>query len=316
MRVWILLALAPILICASRPALQRTSGITEGPAAFVNVTVVPMDGDRLLSHQTVVVRDGRIAEIGPTARVHVPSGARRIDGRGKYLMPGLADMHAHPQSSLDLMLYVADGVTTVRTMGSPPDLRHWRSEATASRLPSPAIYTAGPVLDGPSQIYQGGPAVVTAAAAAQAVREQYTAGYDFIKVYNSLSREAYEAIVAEARRLGMPVAGHVPISVGLRGALAARQASIEHLRGYAAELVRTDAPVQPGDDLRSRTLAWNFADESGFPRLAEATRAAGVWNCPTLVWSQTQLLPVDAYARWRRHAPWPLVAELGDREAA
>ena len=69
-----------------------------------------------------------------------------------------------------------------------------------------------------------------------------TAGYDFIKVYNSLSKEAYDAIVAEARRLGMPVAGHVPISVGLRGALAARQASIEHLRGYAAELVRAGAP--------------------------------------------------------------------------
>jgi imidazolonepropionase-like amidohydrolase len=163
----------------------------------------------------------------------------------------------------------------------------------------PAIYTAGPVLDGPSELYQGGPGVVTAVDAAQAVRDQHAAGYDFIKVYNSLSKEAYDAIVAEARRLGMPVAGHVPISVGLRGALAARQASIEHLRGYSAELVRAGAPVRLGDDLRSRTLAWNYADESRFASVAEATRAAVVWNCPTLVWSQTQMLPPDApYARW------------------
>jgi imidazolonepropionase-like amidohydrolase len=315
MRIGIVLALAPFFGCASRPAVQRVAGTTGGPAAaFVDVTVVPMDGEHVLPHQTVVVRDTRIAEIGPTARLHVPPGARRIDGHGKYLMPGLADMHSHPESVLDLMVYVANGVTTVRTMGSPPDLRHWRSEAAASRLLSPAIYTAGPVLDGPSELYQGGSTVATATAAAQAVREQHTAGYDFIKVYNNLSKEAYEAIIAEAWRLGMPVAGHVPILVGLRGALAARQASIEHLRGYATELVRADAPVPPGDDLRSRTLAWNYADESLFLRLAEATRTAGVWNCPTLVWSQTQMLPPEAYASWlarpeMRQAPPELRAD-------
>ncbi len=299
MRVLILLTLGAILGCAREPQVERSSRSTEEPAtAFVDVTVVPMDRERVLPHQTVVVLAARIAEIGPTARVLVPRGALRIDGRGKYLMPGMADMHSHPESLLDLMLYVAKGVTTVRTMGSPPDLRHWRSEAAASRLLSPTIYTAGPVLDGPSEIYQGGPSVVTAAEATQAVREQHTAGFDFIKVYNSLSKEAYQAIVAEARRLGMPVAGHVPIPVGLRGALAARQASIEHLRGYSAELVRAEAPVHVGDDLRSRTLAWNYADESRFPQLAEATRTAGVWNCPTLVWSQTQMLASDGYARW------------------
>ena len=146
-------------------------------------------------------------------------------------------------------MYVASGVTTVRTMGSTPDLRHWRAESAANRLVSPAIYTAGRVLDGPSETYQGEAGLETAAAAVQAVREQHDAGFDFIKVYNSLSREVYEAIVAEARRVGMPVAGHVPFSVGLKGALAARQASIEHLRGYAAELVRADAPLQAGNDL-------------------------------------------------------------------
>ena len=299
MRMRLLLVLVPLLGGAGQPSVQRISGPTEEHAtAFVDVTVVPMDGERLVPHQTVVVRGTRIADIGPAARLHVPQGAQRIDGRGKHLMPGLADMHSHPVRLIDLLAYVASGVTTVRTMGSPPDLRQWRAESAANRLVSPAIYGAGPVLDGPSENDQGGPSVETAAAAVQAVREQHDAGFDFIKVYNSLSKEVYEAIVAEAQRLGMPVAGHVPFSVGLKGALAARQASIEHLRAYAAELVRADAPLQAGHDFRTRTLDWNYTAETRFSSLAEATRAAGVWNCPTLVWSQTQLLPSDEYTRW------------------
>jgi imidazolonepropionase-like amidohydrolase len=290
--------LAAVLGCANQASSQIPDPTEGCVTAFVDVTVVPMDRERLVPHQTVVVRGAKIANIGPAARIHVPLGAQRIDGRGKYLMPGLADMHSHPERLLDLLVYVANGVTTVRTMGSPPDLREWRAASAANQLVSPAIYTAGPVLDGPSDDYPGGPSVETPAAAVQAVREQHDSGFDFIKVYNNLSKEVYEAIVIEARKLGMPVAGHVPFSVGLRGALAARQASIEHLRGYSAELVQANAPVQVGNDLRSRTLAWNHADESRFSGLAEATRAAGVWNCPTLVWSQTQFFPSDMYARW------------------
>lgn len=291
--------LAALLGCAGQASLQRIPEPTEGyVTAFVDVTIVPMDRERLVPHQTVVVRGTRIADIGPTARLQVPAGAQRIDGRGRYLMPGLADMHSHPEGLLDLLVYVANGVTTLRSMGAPPDLRELRAAAAANQLVSPAIYAAGPVLDGPSEDSSGGPRLETPAAAVQAVREQHDAGFDFIKVYNNLSKEVYEAIVREARQVGMPVAGHVPIPVGVTGALAARQASIEHLRGYSAELVRTDAPVPAGSDLRARTLAWNYADESRFRSLAEATRAAGVWNCPTLVWSQTQFLPPDAYARW------------------
>ena len=299
MRVRLLLVLVPLLGGVGEPSVQRISGPTEEYAtAFVDVTVVPMDGERLVAHQTVVVRGTRIADIGPAARLQAPQGAQRIDGRGKYLMPGLADMHSHPERLVDLLMYVASGVSFVRTMGSPPDLRHWRAESAANQLVSPAIYTAGAVLDGSSETSQSGPSVETAAAAVQAVREQHDGGFDFIKVYNSLSKEVYEAIVAEARRLGMPVAGHVPFSVGVKGALAARQASIEHLRGYAAELVRADPFLQAGPDFRTRTLDWNDADETRFSSLAQATRAAGVWNCPTLVWTQTQLLPSDEYARW------------------
>ena len=164
MRVWILLILAPLLGCASQAAVQRSSGTTEEPTTvFVDVTVVPMDREtcfpiRRSSFAPDRIADNRARRHGSMSR----SGALRIDGHGKYLMPGLADMHSHPESLLDLMLYVANGVTTVRTMGSdsPPDLLHWRSEAAANRVLIPAIYTAGPVLDGPSELYQGGPSVV------------------------------------------------------------------------------------------------------------------------------------------------------------
>ena len=117
---------------------------------------------------------------------------------------------------------------------------------------------------------------------ARAAREQHAAGYDFIKVYNNVPAAAYRGIVAEARTLGIRVAGHVPFEVGLDGALTAGQASIEHLRGYIWHLTPDDAPAQPGPDLRSRTLAWAHGDPSRIPALAERTREAGAWNVPTL----------------------------------
>ena len=120
---WTPLAVAVPLILACGRSPPNVSDTTA--AAFVDVTVVPMDSERILPHQTVVIRERRIAEIGPASRVRAPRDARRIDGRGKYLMPGLADMHAHPETKLDLLLYVADGVTTVRTMGSPPGGISW-----------------------------------------------------------------------------------------------------------------------------------------------------------------------------------------------
>jgi hypothetical protein len=114
------------------------------------------------------------------------------------------------------------------------------------------------------------------------VRRQKAAGFDYIKVYNNVPLDAYHGLVAEADRLRMPVVGHVPFAAGIQGALAARQKSIEHLRGYIDKLVPADAPIQPGIDLRSRTLAWEYADLSRIPELVRATRDAGAWQCPTL----------------------------------
>jgi hypothetical protein len=132
---------------------------------------------------------------------------------------------------------------------------------------------------------------------ANEVAAEYAAGYDFIKVYNNIPADAYRGIMVEARSRGVPVDGHVPFDVGLEGAFAEGQRSIEHLRGYVWHLVPAGAPHQPGRDLRSRSLAWSDADLSKIEELAKWTLAAGAWNCPTLavrmLWAPQE--EIDAY---------------------
>jgi imidazolonepropionase-like amidohydrolase len=158
-----------------------------GPAwsqvvAIENVTVVPMDRNRVIENQTVVIRDGRIAEMGPAGRVKAPDGATRVEAKGKYLMPGLAEMHGHlpsPDSPREfvehiLYLYVANGVTTVRGMlGNPEALKH-RDDVAAGRLLGPRLYVAGPG-------FSGG-AAKTVEIGERMVRDQKAAGYDLLKI--------------------------------------------------------------------------------------------------------------------------------------
>lgn len=264
------------------PGAQQKSDASQS-IAFVNVNVVPFDRELILPEQTVIVRDGRIAEIGPAARVKIPAGATRIDGRGKYLMPGLADMHVHlypgtgqqnDLASQQLQLFLANGVTTVRNMIGKPEHLLLRDRVAKGELPGPTIYTAGPPMLGNT--------VPTPADGERAVIEQKKAGYDLIKVHEGLSPETYAAIAATAKRVGIPFAGHVTASVGLKRALDARQTSIEHLDGYLQAMVADNSPVAPGPSQIVVGPVLEHIDESKIPALAAATRKAGVWNDPTL----------------------------------
>ena len=265
------------------------------PVAFVDVAVLTMAAPSVLEHQTVVVKNGRVSWIGPANRARLPKAAQMVDGRGQYLLPGFSDLHTHPDRPLDLVTYLANGITTIRVMWGDGKTLGWRREIAMGTVPGPRIVTAGAILDGdpPSQPSM---TVLTDPAKARAlVTDQHRAGFDFIKVYNSVPKGVYDTIVKVAREFGMPVAGHVPFEVGLLGALAARQGSIEHLRGYVAELVPKDAAVQPGATLRSRTVAWNYIDRLRIPSLVAATVRAGVWNCPTFVVAYHMMLPDTAY---------------------
>jgi imidazolonepropionase-like amidohydrolase len=186
----------------------------------------------------------------------------RVDGRGKFLIPGLADMHAHiTDGEVTLFLELANGVTTIRSMfDAPMDLvRRTRT----GELLSPRIYNAAPLDPGVSQI-----------------AGYKTAGYDFLKFYEYGS-ENFEAAVAEAHRVGIPIAGHVPVGVGLERVLRAGYASIEHLSGYLEYLtgLRADTDLPDSSGWRQ---AVEHVDESKIRAIVAATKRAGVWICPTL----------------------------------
>lgn len=258
--------------------------------AFVNVNVVPMDGERTLEHQTVLVEGDVISVMGPVSTTAVPEGTHVVDGDGKYLLPGLADMHVHISGQDELLLFVANGVTTVRDMAGDEHRLAWRAGVETGDISGPTIYTSGPIIDGNPPWIEGSTVVESAEDAERVVAEQKAAGYDFVKVYDLLTSDAYAAIVAAAERHGMPVVGHVPDAVGLTGVLEAGQASIEHLRGYGAALASDPEKVTHGSE------DWAMADTSKMRGLAEATVEAGVWNCPTLVVGQKWVQPVEQRA--------------------
>jgi imidazolonepropionase-like amidohydrolase len=287
----ILLGVAVFLIF-DRPSdpLQATPTGTQEASAIVHVNVIPMDRERVLSDQTVVVMDGKIARIGPADDIEVPGGAVQIDGRGKFLIPGLAEMHAHvpPQGGREwmervLFLYLSNGITTVRGMLGQPAHLQLRADVEGGSLLGPRIFTSGPSLNGNS--------IPNADSARRAVRHQKEAGYDFLKIHPGLTRESYDAMVEESERLGILWAGHVPAAVGLERALAANQATIDHLDQYI------EAILQEGADA-SQSLFFGVnlvgqVDESKIPGVAAATESAGVWNVPTQSLIEHVLLPDD-----------------------
>ncbi len=275
-------------------------GGAEGPdVAFVDVSVVPLDRDWLLEHQTVLVRDGRISKIGPADKVRVPAGAVTVDGRGKYLMPGLVDMHVHLFNSRDLLLYLANGVTTIRNLGgyaaADSILRIRREVASGQRL-GPTIYTSGNWLDGDPPFRSINTVVRTPDEARKIVAEQKASGYDFIKVYQTLSPEVYREIVRTGRELGIPVTGHVPSSVGVDGVLASGQVGVDH----AGQLVGGD-PV----DVARRV---HRADVGVTTTLVMLDRVLTMRGRPEaveslLALSEARYISPDTRAFWRR-APY------------
>ena len=276
--------LAVFSLVHGRNAIADQGQDTTRPTAFVGVHVVPMDRERVLESQTVVVRNGRIATIGPTASTPVPSDARRIDAAGRYLMPGLGEMHAHipaPQAGPAftervLYLYVAAGVTTIRGMLGHPSHLELRQRIERGDLIGPRVWTSGPSANDNS--------VNSPAEAESLVTAQHAAGYDFVKIHPGLRRVEFDALDATADRLGMRYAGHVPVAVGVPRALEAGYWTIDHLDGYLNTLVADGAPVDaatPGGFFGMEFVP--YVDQSKIAAVAWATRAAGVWNVPTQI---------------------------------
>lgn len=262
--------------------------------AFVDVNVVPMDRERVLSHQTVIVRNGLINAIGDTKRVKIPKDAQRIDGAGKFLIPGLTDMHVHlftddefPDALAEdeFRIMVAYGVTTIRLMTGTPEQLVLRRKSANQEILAPTIYAASPQFTGrkSSNAY----VVTTETEARAAVAKSKKDGYDFIKVTTFLKPEVYEAIVDEAQKQKIRVVGHADSrSVGLTRALKARQ-QIEHLDSYLEALLPETAPVKGSvsDIYLYNPKNWesiDYLDENKIPELARLTVAANPYVTPTL----------------------------------
>jgi len=246
----------------------------QGVVVFEDANVIPMDREQLLTNQTVVVRDGIITQIDDSNIVEVPYDAIRIDGKSKYLIPGLTDMHVHVKEENELLLFIANGVTSIRNLWGGtgalrlmgfPDHLVWRGQIDNGEMLGPTLYTSGPIMEGPPKTNPLMEVFNTPEAAAKSVTWQVAQGYDFIKVYDNLDLSTYDAVIKTAHDLNGEVVGHVPIHVGLEHALASGQKTIEHLSGFIEN--DTGEYIVPEGELAA---------------YAARTREAGVWICPTI----------------------------------
>lgn len=274
-----------VVVCIAS-ALMLAQGTQVTPlrdvSVFVNVNAVPMDGDRVLTNWTVVVGDGKVISMGPSSAVTPPPGATVIDGTGRYLMPGLAEMHGHIPAPANaepglvdavLFLYVSNGVTTVRGMQGAPGQLELRDRVAAGEQLGPQLFLAGPAFSGNT--------VATPEAARARVQAQVDEGWDLLKVQTGLTVETYDAMAETARSLYMPFGGHVPSAVGVEHALAAQQATIDHVDMYAETLGGTNGR----------------ASDAAIDDLVEKTVKAGVWIVPTMFVWETLRGPVTLETR-------------------
>jgi imidazolonepropionase-like amidohydrolase len=202
------------------------------PLAITHVTVIDCTGTAAQSDMTVIVTSQRITALGKAKDVAVPEGAQVIDGTGKFLIPGLWDMHAHWYGAgikAYLPLFTANGVTGLRIMRGWPGPLAWRKEVTEGSLLGPRLVVAGNLVDGPNPTWHDSSVVTTEKEGRKAVQTTKKDGYDFVKVYGGVPEDAYYGIAAEAKILRMPFAGHVPGSVGAALASDMGQKSFEHL---------------------------------------------------------------------------------------
>ncbi|HWN08503.1 MAG TPA: amidohydrolase family protein [Pyrinomonadaceae bacterium] len=263
--------------------------------AFLNVNVIPMDHERILRNQTVVVRNGIIAEVGDARKVKVPKDAQRIDGTGRFLMPGLTDMHVHLMSDEEgfpdalaedeFKVMVAHGVTTIRLMNGTPEQLVLRAKSAREQIIAPLIYAASPQFIGrkSSNAY----VVTNENEARDAVRKAKSDGYDYLKLTTNLKPEVYEAIADEARKQNIRLVGHADSrTIGLQRAFKAKQ-QIEHLDSYLEALLPEDALSKGSvsDVYIYRPESWTSLDHIDENKIAEVARAtvnSNPFSTPTL----------------------------------
>lgn len=270
--------LAPIALLIL--GCPKEEGAQDVVTAFTNVSVIAMAGgaELVAAHQDVVVRNDAIESITETGTSLLPPSATVVDGTGRYLLPGLIDMHVHFLDQNELTMFVANGVTTVRNLGDFPDPDHhpesWaahtyyestvevREQVLSGEWLGPDMVLAGHILDGPEPtLPQGSFPIASIDEIPDVIAAEAAAGYDMIKVYDLVPADYFDVILEQAAQHEMPVVGHAPLALSFAEILASGLHSNEHLTMF-----RNYSEIEP------------ILGEVG-PMVAES----GIWNCPTLV---------------------------------
>jgi imidazolonepropionase-like amidohydrolase len=245
-----------------------------------SVNVIPMDEEKVLSDQTVVIRDGKIVYVGNAKDAKYAKSALLVDAKGKYLIPGLAEMHAHvpPIDDIEpmkevLLLFASNGITTIRGMLGHPKHLELRSKINSGEITGPHFYTTGPSFNGMS--------VTSPELGSEMVRKQKESGYDYLKLHPGLTRPKFDAIAATAKEVGIPFAGHVSFGVGVWRAIEAGYSSIDHLDGFVEALVPGIETMNDQQTGLFGMFIGDKADESKIPALMKALKEKNIWVVPT-----------------------------------
>ena len=248
-----------------------------GTIVIAGVSVVPMDREEVLQNQTVIVENGRITYVG--AQRNPPTGATVVDGRGKFLMPGIAEFHAHvPNGAVAhraLTLYALAGVTTARGMLGQPAHLALRDSIRNGQLFGPRVLTSGPSFNNNS--------VSSPGVAITMVTDQKNAGYDLLKIHPGVPRVAFDSLAATANRLRIAFSGHVPLEVGLDVAITAKYSTIDHLDGFIEAMYNGPQPLTAAVDGFFGLGIVRQLDTSRFQPIVERVKASGVAMVPTQI---------------------------------
>lgn len=287
-----LLMVGLALLLASCPASAQKPA-TADLLVLTNATVVDVRTGTLKPDQTVVLERNRIYSIGPSKSAKYPRNADTVNCKGGYLIPGLWDMHVHlafgdwfpGAKDISLPLFIANGVTSVRDMGSELDVvQNWRNEIEAGRMIGPRIFTAGPMLDGPKPRFPSSIAIATPEDARKAVDDLKERGVDFIKLQSLIPRDAVLAIADEAKKQEIAFEGHVPDAMRASEMSEAGMKSFEHLIGIFEESSPAEDDFLKGGKTEGKFLA--TFDEARAASLAALLAKNHTWQCPTLVWER------------------------------
>src|SRR5689334_5010236 len=298
------LVLELALLVASCPARAQKPSAAD-LLVLNNVTVVDVRTGKLQPDQTVVLERNRIYSVGPSKSAKYPRNADSVNCRGGYLIPGLWDMHVHLEfgdwfpdaKDVSLPLFIANGVTGVRDMGSELDVvQDWRNEIEAGRMIGPRIFTSGPMLDGPKPRFPSSVAISTPEDGRHAVNDLKRRGADFIKFQSLIPRDAVFAIADEAKKQKIAFEGHVPDSVRASEMSEAGMKSFEHLIGIFEGSSPLEEEFLKGNKTETRFIA--SYDPARAEKLAELLARNHTWQCPTLVWERGgNLLDVTDFSK-------------------